>query len=139
MEPETFTADELGEEWRHLRRRPPDDAPAGVIGITQQEAALLIGQQPGWWKIALKLVAAYVVDIPWRLRDRYHRRLATGCAGVARLRASLMDRDIPPVAQHRPDPRGRGAGQGGRRRGQAQRSPAAHPGPQGGGAGSRRV
>ena len=95
MEPETFTADELGEEWRHLRRTHPMMHLAGVIGITQQEAALLIGQQPGWWKIALKLVAAYVVDIPWRLRDRYHRRLATGCAGVARLRASMMDRDIP--------------------------------------------
>ena len=27
--------------------------------------------------------------------DRLHRRLATGCAGVARLRASMQDRDIP--------------------------------------------
>ena len=67
----------------------------GVIGITQVEAALLIGQQPGWWKSALKLFVNYLVDIPWRLKDKFHRRLATGCAGVARLRASLQDRDIP--------------------------------------------
>lgn len=95
MEPETFSADELGDEWRRLRRTHPMMHLGGVIGITQVEAALLIGQQPGWWKIAAKLAAAYVVDIPWRIRDRYHRRLATGCAGVARLRASLQDRDIP--------------------------------------------
>tara|TARA_B100000902_G_scaffold16813_2_gene20185 strand:+ start:38 stop:1264 length:1227 start_codon:yes stop_codon:yes gene_type:complete len=68
---------------------------AGVIGITQVEAALLVGQQPGWWKDVFKLFLAYICDIPWRLRDKFHRRLATGCAGVARLRASLLDRDIP--------------------------------------------
>jgi 3-oxosteroid 1-dehydrogenase len=95
MEPETFSADELGEEWRRLRRTHPMMHLGGLIGITQVEAALLIGQQPGWWKIALKLFADYLLDIPWRLKDRFHRRLATGCAGVARLRASLMDRDIP--------------------------------------------
>ncbi len=95
MEPETFSADELGEEWRRLRRTHPMMHLGGVIGITQVEAALLIGQQPGWWKIAARLVFDYLVDLPWRLKDRHHRRLATGCAGVARLRASLQDRDIP--------------------------------------------
>ena len=95
MEPETFNADELGEEWRRLRRTHPMMHLAGVIGFTQVEAALLIGQQPGWWKTALQLIADYVLDIPWRLKDRFHRRLATGCAGVARLRASMQDRDIP--------------------------------------------
>jgi len=95
MEPETFNADELGDEWRRLRRTHPMMHLAGVVGITQVEAALLIGQQPGWWKTALKLFADYLLDIPWRFKDKYHRRLATGCAGVARLRASLQDRDIP--------------------------------------------
>ncbi len=95
MEPETFAASELGEEWRRLRRTHPMMHLGGVVGITQVEAALMVGQQPGWWKSALKLFFDYLVDIPWRLKDRFHRRLATGCAGVARLRASLMDRDIP--------------------------------------------
>ena len=67
----------------------------GLIGFTQVEAALLIGQQPGWWKTAVKLVFDYLTDIPWRLKDKYARRLATGCAGVARLRVSMQDRDIP--------------------------------------------
>ena len=95
MEPETFNADRLGDEWRRLRRTHPMMHLMGLIGFTQVEAALLIGQQPGWWKTALKLVADYVADIPWRLKDKYARRLATGCAGVARLRASMQDRDIP--------------------------------------------
>ena len=95
MEPETFDASELGEEWRRLRRTHPMMHLGGVIGITQVEAALMVGQQPGWWKSALKLAVDYLLDIPWRLKDRYHRRLATGCAGVARLRASMLDRDMP--------------------------------------------
>ena len=95
MEPETFNADRLGDEWRRLRRTHPMMHLMGLIGFTQVEAALLIGQQPGWWKTALKLVVDYVADIPWRLKDKYARRLATGCAGVARLRASMQDRDIP--------------------------------------------
>ena len=95
MEPETFDASELGEEWRNLRRTHPMMHLGGVIGITQVEAAELVGQQPGWWKTAMKLFFDYVLDIPWRLKDRFHRRLATGCAGVARLRASMQDRDIP--------------------------------------------
>jgi 3-oxosteroid 1-dehydrogenase len=95
MEPETIDAHELGEEWRRLRRTHPMMHLGGVIGFTQEEAALLIGQQPGWWKTALKLVSGYLLDLPWRLRDRHARRLATGCAGVARLRASMLDRDMP--------------------------------------------
>ena len=95
MEPETFDASELGEEWRRLRRTHPMMHLGGVVGITQVEAALLVGQQAGWWKSALKLFWDYLIDIPWRLKDRFHRRLATGCAGVARLRASMLDRDIP--------------------------------------------
>jgi len=95
MEPETINADQLGEEWRRLRRTHPMMHLGGLIGITQVEAGLLIGQMPGWWKTAVKMVVKYILDIPWRLKDKFDRRLATGCAGVARLRASLADRDIP--------------------------------------------
>jgi 3-oxosteroid 1-dehydrogenase len=95
MEPETLNADELGEEWRRLRRTHPMMHLGGVIGITQGEAALLIGQMPGWWKTAVKMLGKYLLDIPWRLKDRFDRRLATGCAGVARLRLSMLERDIP--------------------------------------------
>jgi len=95
MEPETFNANELGTEWRRLRRTHPMMHLGGVIGFTQVEAAALVGQVPGWIKMALRMVAKYLIDIPWRIRDKYDRRLATGCAGVARLRASMQDRDMP--------------------------------------------
>ncbi|AQA19361.1 3-oxosteroid 1-dehydrogenase [Halioglobus japonicus] len=95
MEPATFDASELGEEWRRLRRTHPMMHIGGRIGITQVEAAVFVGQQPGWMKMAGKLVLDYILDFSWRLRDKFHRRLATGCAGVARLRASMLDRDMP--------------------------------------------
>ncbi|QFU75495.1 FAD-dependent oxidoreductase [Halioglobus maricola] len=95
MEPTTFDASELGDEWRNLRRTHPMMHIGGRIGITQVEAAVFVGQQPGWMKMAGKLMLDYILDIPWRLKDKFHRRLATGCAGVARLRASMQDRDMP--------------------------------------------
>jgi 3-oxosteroid 1-dehydrogenase len=96
MEPEPVNADQLGQHAITLRRSHQMMHLGGVIGITQVEAALLMAQLPGWWKTAGKLALDYLLDIRWRLfGDRYARRLTCGCAGVARLRLSLMDRDIP--------------------------------------------
>jgi 3-oxosteroid 1-dehydrogenase len=96
MEPETIDASELGAEAKRLRRTHPMMHLFGLIGITQVEAALLMAQLPGWAFTTFKLLAGYLLDIPWRLfGDRYARRLATGCAGVARLRLSMMERDMP--------------------------------------------
>jgi len=96
MEPEPVDADELGPHFRTLRRTHPMMHLGGRIGITQVETALLVAQLPGWFRLAFGLVARYVLDIRWRLfGDRYARRLATGCAGVARLRLSMLDRDMP--------------------------------------------
>ncbi len=96
MEPEPVYADQLGQHALTLRRSHQMMQLGGRIGITQVEAAVLMAQQPGWWKIAGKLALDYLLDIRWLLfGDRYSRRLTCGCAGVARLRLSLMDRDIP--------------------------------------------
>ena len=96
MEPEPINADTLGKEFRLLRRSHPMMHLGGRICITQVEAALLMAQLPGWFGTAMKMVAKYLFDIPWRLfGDRYDRRLATGCAGVARLRLSMQERDMP--------------------------------------------
>lgn len=96
MEPETINADELGKEYKQLRRTHHMMHLFGRIGFTQVEAALLMSQLPGWFKLAFSLVTGYILDIPWRLfGDKYARRLATGCAGVARLRVSMQDRDMP--------------------------------------------
>ena len=96
MEPVPVNADALGVHSNTLRRTHPMMHLGGLIGFTQVEAAMLMAQLPGWRKLASKLVLKYLLDIPWRLfGDRYARRLATGCAGVARLRLSMLDRDLP--------------------------------------------
>ena len=37
----------------------------------------------------------WLFDIPWMIRTRIGKRLCTGSAGVARLRLSMKDRDLP--------------------------------------------
>jgi 3-oxosteroid 1-dehydrogenase len=96
MEPLPINADRLGVHSNTLRRTHPMMHLGGRIGFTQVEAATLIAQLPGWRKLAASLVLKYLADIPWHLfGDRYARRLATGCAGIARLRVSMLDRDMP--------------------------------------------
>ncbi|MEP5764279.1 MAG: FAD-binding protein [Halieaceae bacterium] len=97
MEPEPINADELADkEYLVLRRSHHMMHLFNRVPFTQVEAALLMAQLPGWWKLALKLVFKYILDIPWRLfGDKYARRLTTGAAGVARLRASMQDRGMP--------------------------------------------
>jgi 3-oxosteroid 1-dehydrogenase len=96
IEPVPVNADKLEIHANTLRRTHPMMHLGGRIGITQVEAATLMAQLPGWRKLAAGLAFRYLADIPWRLfGDRYARRLATGCAGVARLRLSMLDRDMP--------------------------------------------
>ncbi len=96
MEPEPVYADQLGEHAKTLRRSHQMMQLGGRVGITQVEAAQLMAQLPGWWKIAGKLFLDYLTDFKWLFRgDKYSRRLTCGCAGVARLRLSMLDRDIP--------------------------------------------
>lgn len=96
IEPLPVNADKLATHSNTLRRTHPMMHLGGRIGITQVEAAMLMAQLPGWRKLAAGLVFNYLADIPWRLfGDRYARRLATGCAGVARLMLSMLDRDMP--------------------------------------------
>ena len=42
-----------------------------------------------------KMLLGYAFDIPWRFKSKLARRLTCGSAGVARLRLSMMDRNIP--------------------------------------------
>ena len=80
--------EDMGAAAKVFRDQLRGDAP--FDSLTQVEAAVMVGQQPGWWKSVFKLFLDYALDIPWRLKSKFHRRLATGCAGVARLRASMQ-------------------------------------------------
>ncbi|GAB3103647.1 FAD-dependent oxidoreductase [Aestuariicella hydrocarbonica] len=95
LEPSPINASELGEDFRNLTYTHPMMRLFGLIHFTQVEAHCLMLRLPGWLKIVGKMLSDYVVDIPWRLKTRISRRLCCGSAGVARLWASLKDRNIP--------------------------------------------
>ena len=95
MEPEPIDIDELGDEWEQLVNTHHMMYLFGIIGITQDEAHILVGRLKGWVSLTLTLLLKYYTDIPWRLKSPRARRCATGCAGIARLRVSMQDRSMP--------------------------------------------
>ncbi len=95
MEPEPINIDELGDEWDKLVNTHHMMYLINIIGITQDEAHILVGRLKGWVSLTLKLLLKYFTDIPWRLKSRRARRCASGCAGIARLRVSMQDRSMP--------------------------------------------
>jgi 3-oxosteroid 1-dehydrogenase len=95
LEPEPIYRDELGEEGKYLSETTDRIWMFNRIAMTQVDAQILIGQVPGWQKRAARLIWDYVSDIPWIFKNKRSRRLACGCAGIARLRLSMMDRGMP--------------------------------------------
>jgi 3-oxosteroid 1-dehydrogenase len=95
LEPEPIYRDELGEEGRYLSETTDLLWMFSRIAMTQVDASILVGQRPGWQSHAAKLIWKYVSDIPWVFRHKRSRRLACGCAGITRLRLSMMDRGMP--------------------------------------------
>jgi 3-oxosteroid 1-dehydrogenase len=65
------------------------------IAMTQVDAQVLMAQLPGWKGLAARRIWDHVSDVGWALTNKRSRRIACGCAGVARLRWSMHDRDMP--------------------------------------------
>jgi len=95
LEPEPVPIDELGAEAEYLMPTHPMIAIGKLIHFGQVEAHTLIGQQPGWRRLAARLLWNYLSDFPWRLKTFRDRRACCGSAGIARLRLSMLDRDMP--------------------------------------------
>ncbi len=95
LEPAPFMASELGANYKNLTYTHFMMRMFGVIHFTQVEAHVLMVQLPGWKKLLGKMIWEYISDIPWRLRTKISRRLCCGSAGVGRLYASVLDRNIP--------------------------------------------
>lgn len=93
MEPEPFMRTELGDDFHDMVE--PYALMFDRIGMTQVEAQVLFGKLKGWMFLAAKMLLAYAFDIPWRFKSKLAKRMTVGNAGVARLRASLRDQDIP--------------------------------------------
>ncbi len=95
LEPEPVMMDKLGAEADNLMLGHPMMTMMGKITITQVEARKLVAQLQGWGKLIAKMLFEYVTDFPWRFKSSFGRRLACGSAGIARLRLSMMDRNLP--------------------------------------------
>ncbi len=83
------------EEVLNLRPQHPQTALFGLIGWTPSESLILQARGEGWLKVAISMVARYLLDIPWRFRSLRDRRLVLGGALVGALRHSMLDRGIP--------------------------------------------
>ena len=65
------------------------------IAMTQVDAQVLMAQLPGWKGLAARRIWDHVSDVGWALTNKRSRRIACGCAGIARLRWSMHDRNLP--------------------------------------------
>ena len=95
MEPEPVYRSVLGAEGSRLRDTHHMMWMFDRIAFTQVEAQLLMVQMPGWRSAVARMLWDYLSDVPWVLTHRRSRRLACGAAGIARLRWSMSDRNIP--------------------------------------------
>ncbi|MBS0378872.1 MAG: FAD-dependent oxidoreductase [Proteobacteria bacterium] len=95
LEPEPLMRSELKEEATQLRDTHHMMWMFDRIAMTQVDAQVLMAQLPGWKQLAARRIWDHVSDVTWALRHRRSRRIACGCAGVARLRWSMRDRSMP--------------------------------------------
>ncbi len=95
LEPEPLAISDLGDEWKQLVQTHHMMYLFDRIAIQQKEAAVLVSRSPGWVGITARLLLQYALDIPWRLKTKRSRRITNGCAGIARLRLSMIDRGMP--------------------------------------------
>jgi len=94
LDPLPMSATKLGKEF--LNMRPPH--PQTIFGgftITVNEAKKIITRSPGWKWIMMKLMIAYRLDFPMRMKSKRHRRLCLGNALIGRHLTSVFKRKIP--------------------------------------------
>ncbi len=94
MDNAPFNLRRLGAEAEHIRIGHYDGLML-PFNITIDEGRRLQEMNLGTYWTGFKLLLRYLLDIPARLRGQRDNRVTLGPALVARLRASLLDRDIP--------------------------------------------
>ena len=95
MEPVPFDATQLGSAFRELRDPHRQSQVMGRFGITAREAkGYLAPSLAGRLKLMWRFIQ---YGLRWFKRRRFHRdtKLYAGNALIARLRGTLLDRDIP--------------------------------------------
>ncbi len=95
LEPAPVARSVLGAEAQQLRDTHHMMWMFDRIAMTQVDAQVLMAQLPGWKGLAARRIWDHLSDVSWALRHKRSRRIACGCAGIARLRWSMQDRTMP--------------------------------------------
>jgi 3-oxosteroid 1-dehydrogenase len=85
----------LGDEFFRLRESPEGYRLFGRYALNLEQSFSLAARRFGWQWTAIKLLAKYWFDLPWRRKTRQDRRLTMGRALTGGLRKAMLDRDIP--------------------------------------------
>jgi 3-oxosteroid 1-dehydrogenase len=92
MDPGVIHLRRLGREGAYMR----DDHRAFLpFNVTVPEGRRLGEMDSGAYLLGARLALQYLLDLPARYRGKHDQRLTLGPALVAKLRRSLLDRDIP--------------------------------------------
>lgn len=95
MEPAKIKLSDLGDQWDKLRNTHHMMWLFNRVAYNQVEAGTLAARAPGWIQLVIKLLVQYAIDIPWFFKSSRSRLVACGMAGIARLRLSMQDREMP--------------------------------------------
>lgn len=90
--PKVFRGALLGDDLYRMRGQPRGSLVQGRFTVTISEARKFLTQQPGWRRQLIKIVLAYYLDIPGRIKGKRSRRLTQGHALVGSLYVSLKDK-----------------------------------------------
>jgi 3-oxosteroid 1-dehydrogenase len=94
IEPKPFSARKLGAHAAQLRRSA-QGLVLGRMGLTAVEAHTLVQFSFLSYLLMLWIFLCYWLDLPARRKGKADNRLTLGTALVGRLRASLLERDVP--------------------------------------------
>lgn len=95
MEPVPFDVSQLGGELVHQRASYAGTLLMGRISMTQVEAHKLLCRGKGWFRLTLKLLGRYLLDLPWRFRNKRDRRATLGQSMAAQLRNAMRQQNVP--------------------------------------------
>ncbi len=95
-DPKAFNAAELGADFDNLREQHPQTLLFGIFTMETMEFRTVFKKEKGWITLFMRVVAQWILDLPYRLRlKKRSRRLTLGNALVGSLRKSMLERDIP--------------------------------------------
>lgn len=92
--PEVVDGAALGEELLLIRSQPSAFRLLNRYTLDLEQAFALAAQPRGWQWIALKIVAKYWLDWPWRFKTKRDRRMTMGNALIGGMRLAMMKRGI---------------------------------------------